>query len=43
MVKSGKKVAGIFIGSFALAQLLSEAGYIDDDPVTVYQYSALIR
>ena len=43
MVRSGKKVALAFVGSFALAQSLSEAGIIEDDPMVVYTYSALIR
>ena len=43
MVKSGRKVALAFLGSYALAQLLRERGIIEDDPLVVYTYSAMIR
>ena len=43
MVKSGRKVALAFLGSYALAQMLRERGIIEDDPLVVYTYSAMIR
>ena len=43
MVKSGRKVAIGFVGSFALAVLMKEQGIIEDEPIIVYAYSSLMR
>ena len=43
MVRSGKKTAALFLGGFALAQILRENGVISDDPLVAYVYSAVLR
>ena len=43
MVRPGLKVAIGFAGSFAVAWSLKVGGIIEDDPLVVYTYSALLR
>ena len=43
MVKPGAKTAAGFIGAYIIAQILRERGMIEDDPLVVYTYSAMIR
>ena len=43
MVRPGKKTSALFLGGFALAQILRENGVISEDPLVAYVYSALLR